>query len=57
MSDRKFFTKDPDWRKRRRLREKEKWCKQARIIIDAYEKIAINSGEARLLRQYFLDNG
>ena len=57
MADRKFFRKDSEWIKRRRLKEKEKWCKQAEKIIVAYEKIEIDSGEARLLRRYFLDNG
>jgi hypothetical protein len=57
MADRKFFAKDANWRKRRRLREKIKWSRQAKVVIDAYEQIAINSGEARLLREYFLDNG
>ena len=57
MADRKFFRKDSEWIKRRRLRDKEKWCKQADKIVKAYEKIAIMSSEARLLRRYFLDNG
>ena len=57
MADRNFFRNDSEWIKRRRLRDKEKWCKQAEKIVQAYEKIAIMSSEARLLRRYFLDNG
>ena len=57
MADRKFFRRDSEWIKRRRLKDKEKWCKQAEKIVKAYEKIAIVSREARLLRRYFLDNG
>ena len=57
MADRKFFKRDSEWIKRRRLKEKMKWCKQAEKIIMAYEKIEATSGEARLLRRYFLDNG
>ena len=57
MADRKFFRKNAEWRKRRRLKDKIKWSRQAKVILEAYEKIEETTPEASLLRRYFLDNG
>ena len=54
MSDRSFFNKDREWRKKQRLKEKVKWVKRASIIIKAYGSIGEISAEARLMREYFL---
>ena len=54
MSDRSFFGKDKEWRKKQKLKDKIKWVKRANRIMRAYESIGRTSSEARLMREYFL---